>query len=541
MSTEYFRLTKPVAEAPKTGLSWPWQIFLFLIAAAAVVSRRPDAVLHAQFFAEDGMFWYADAYNIGWLHALFIPHTGYFQTLPRLTAALSLLLPLQFAPLLLNAIAIVIQVLPATLLLSSRLALWGPLYSRALMAAFYIALPNSHELDAAITEAQWHLALLAVLVVLAIAPQKRIWRAFDAITVIMSGLTGPFCLALFPISAFLWWKQRDRWRALLTGLLALCFVVQISALLLTGASTRSQAALGASPTLFFRMLAGDVYLGAIAGENHFAVTSHGLRLVLVGLLGSATLLYCFAKVNLPIRLFLVYCFTLFAASLKNPMISYDLPQWQVLASTPGLRYWFFPSLAFVWSAVWCAASAKAVVVRVVAGATLLFMLSGVRKDWNYPSFTDEDFPARAKQFESLPSGHVMEFALYPPGWTMQLTKNASMCGELPTGFVDQPKNGAAVSRVLLVAGWVISPEPAPRLNIFIDGILRSTALPSILRRDVDVKYPNSATKIKGWQVSVDVNNLSTGAHATEVIARLHNGCEAVIGSPSFKITPTPLR
>ena len=385
MSTDYFRLNSPVIQAERTGLSWQLQILIFLLAAGAVISRRPGAISHPQFFAEDGMYWYANAYNLGWFHALFIPRVGYFQTLPRLAAALSLLLPLRFAPLLLNLAAIVIQVLPVTVLLSSRMTAWGSLTVRALMAFTYIALPNSYELDAVITNAQWHLALLAALIVLA-APSKSLWRAFDAVAVLLSGLTGPFCLALFPLAAFFWWKRRDGWRLLLAGLLGICFIAQLSVFVSTGTAARSQASLGASAPLFFRMLVGDVYLGAIAGQNHLALHGNVLALAAIGLLASALIGYCFWKASLELRLFLIYCFVLYAASLKNPLISYDKPQWLVLEDAPGLRYWFFPMLALVWSAAWCIAPTGSRLFRILAGAALVLMLSGIAKDWEYLAF-----------------------------------------------------------------------------------------------------------------------------------------------------------
>ena len=50
----------------RTGLR-PWQQgILFLLACAVIVSRRPEAIFHAQFYAEDGHVWFADAYNLGW-------------------------------------------------------------------------------------------------------------------------------------------------------------------------------------------------------------------------------------------------------------------------------------------------------------------------------------------------------------------------------------------------------------------------------------------------------------------------------------------
>src|SRR3954452_9970320 len=144
-----------------------------VLAALAVISRRPDAIFNSQFFAEDGNVWFAEAYNNGWVRALAITHTGYFQTLPRLGAALALAVPLQHAPWVTNLIGLLLQVAPAIFLLSRRASNWAPLRIRILMAAAYIALPNTSELNVSITEAQWHLGLLACLVVLSRAPESR--------------------------------------------------------------------------------------------------------------------------------------------------------------------------------------------------------------------------------------------------------------------------------------------------------------------------------------------------------------------------------
>src|SRR5690242_13483628 len=98
-----------------------------LIFAYAVLSRRPDAFLNPPFFAEDGNVWFAEAYNFGWLRALFITHTGYFQTLPRLGAALALTVPLAHAPLVMNIIGLIVQIAPAVYLLSAKMSQWAPL------------------------------------------------------------------------------------------------------------------------------------------------------------------------------------------------------------------------------------------------------------------------------------------------------------------------------------------------------------------------------------------------------------------------------
>src|SRR6476659_827700 len=100
------------------GFRFPALFLSALVFAFAVLSRRPDALLNPQFFAEDGNVWFAEAYNFGWLKALFITHTGYFQTLPRLGAALAFAVPLAHAPLVMNLIGLLVQIAPAIHLLS---------------------------------------------------------------------------------------------------------------------------------------------------------------------------------------------------------------------------------------------------------------------------------------------------------------------------------------------------------------------------------------------------------------------------------------
>src|SRR5258708_12821630 len=60
-------------------------------------SRRPDAILNPQFYAEDGTYWYADAYHFGF-RCLFIPEAGYLLTVPRLLALFTPFFPFSFLP-----------------------------------------------------------------------------------------------------------------------------------------------------------------------------------------------------------------------------------------------------------------------------------------------------------------------------------------------------------------------------------------------------------------------------------------------------------
>src|SRR4051812_3305174 len=82
-----------------------------VVTIALIVSRRPDGIWHAQFWAEDGKIWYADAYNEGPLRALLFPAAGYLQSFSRLAAALSVAFDLRHAPLVMNVAAVLVQAL----------------------------------------------------------------------------------------------------------------------------------------------------------------------------------------------------------------------------------------------------------------------------------------------------------------------------------------------------------------------------------------------------------------------------------------------
>jgi hypothetical protein len=397
------------------------QWLVFFVAAIAVVSRRPDVVLHPQFYGEDGVVWYAQAYNLGWLHALSLPEGGYLNTLPRLAAALALLVPFHAAPLAMNLLGIVVQVLPVNVLLSPRCAAYGTLPVRLLAAAIYLALPNSNEVFVVITNAQFHLALVACLLGFASPPATWLGRIFDMGVFLVSGLTGPFCLVLLPLVAAFWWIRRSCWLITIMSVLAFAAIVQLNELLHTGDVARRVMDLGATPALFVRILAGHVYVGALIGRNGYAHWKPMTFLLPVALAGTALLVYSFLRAGLERKLFLLFCFSLFAASLWHPLASRPTAVWQLFLDSRGMRYWFFPMLGFLWSLVWSASEPGR--QRPVFSLVLLLLVRGAIFDWRQLEPPNLEFPSWARKFEAAPPGTLVEIPTLPEGWTLRLTKH----------------------------------------------------------------------------------------------------------------------
>jgi hypothetical protein len=396
---------------------------VFGLVMLLLFSRSPSLLTHAQFYAEDGMFWFAQAYNGGWLHSLTVPEVGYLNSMPRLAAGLALLVPLQWAPLVMATVGLIIQGLPVPILLSPRLRQWGPLPTRMLLAAIYVALPNAKEIQIVATNTQWHLALASVLVALAGSPRTRYGRVFDIVLLLASSFSGPFCIVLAPLVLLFWWLRRQPWSLVIFSLVSVAACVQIFLVLHT--APRMQNALGATPGNFLRLLGGNIVACALFGRFAFALKAPMAPLVAAAVLGLIIYLYCLRFASLEWKLFLVYCAGLYAAELRSPLVVGTGPVWDILLNNVSGRYWFFPMLAFLWSAAWCALNGRDRLFK-LAGTCILFTMSfGIIRDWSYAPYPDERFAISVERMREAKAGEHVIVPIPPAGWSMELVKRGS--------------------------------------------------------------------------------------------------------------------
>jgi hypothetical protein len=401
------------------------QAIAFSVAFLIVFSRRPDAILNAQFYAEDGRVWYLDAYNLG-LHSLFMPQGGYLNTLSRIVALIALLFPLFLAPLVMNLCAIVVQILPVNIFLSSRFS-GIPLKTRLLGSLLYLAIPNAAEIHATITNAQGHLALAACLVLLARPASGWGRRIFDGAVLVMISVSSPIGILLVPVAAVLWWKRRRGWSAFTLALLVPGALVDGLIALLSHGRQNSQN--GATFSRFAAILGRQVFFSSLLGQNSqdWLMQLHDLHLVEVcaTVTGLAVLLYALRYGQTELRLFILFAYAVLALALVHPLAGApDRPQWDWLC-VPGCgeRYYFLPMLAFLASLLWMASrKTTARALRNFAVALLLLLPIGVYQDWNYPPFNDLDFSQYAAQFEQAPAGTTIVIPINP-GWVLPLTKH----------------------------------------------------------------------------------------------------------------------
>lgn len=405
-------------------------ITLGLLCFAALVSRSPSVVFRPQFWAEDGQLFYQQAHALGFLHTLIIPYGGYLLTLPRLTAGLSLLLPLFLAPLLFNLVALLVQCLPAVYLFSARMQNIGPLPARILLAFLYIGVPNVAKVHGNLSNAQWHLAVLCCLILLAPPPRSARAAAFDVTVLSLGAFTGPFAICLLPVAVVVAWSRRDMWTVRRAGILCLGALV-VPATVLLSARPKPPAGLGASFPAFCRIVAFQVFVPVFRGVNNSAqLAQHPVLLSLVSYavtaVGLAVLTYVFLRGSMEVRCFLLFAAILLAASLAKPLASASEPQWLALQRQGSThRYWLMPELAVAVAVVWLAARAPNRIARAVSAALLCVMLIVDVAYWRLPDLPDLHFDTYVAAFKALPIGAHIQIPINPPGWSLELTKKPS--------------------------------------------------------------------------------------------------------------------
>ena len=423
-----------LSRGPRPGhatFEWPTPAVItavLLLAPAVVVLRRPDAITTPQFYAEDGTYWFADAYNRG-LGALLLSNAGYLQTLPRLVAVPAGHLGLVQGALLFNTVAIAVQVAPAGLLVSRRFSGFAPLRVRVALALAYVLLPNI-ELDANITNAQWHLAVLAVMILVARAPRHSGWRVADLTVLLLCGLTGPFSLLLVPAAAVLWWRAAGERRWYACAGLVLLSTLALQAVVFVQSHRGTGAALGASLANLVSIVSDRVVLaGSFGQEGHGRFHAQGRAFgtviaTLVMLAAALIVVLALRRASLQVRVFLLVCFGITAASLVSPLVPPgNLPAWSLFAVSDGAeRYFFSAELAWLVCVVIAVSAIPRAASRdLVAALMVLCFLSGPVLAWRYPAYADRHLADYDARLRSSPPGTVLAVPINPD-WTMTLTR-----------------------------------------------------------------------------------------------------------------------
>ena len=210
----------------------PFRAMLLLLFAVLVCARMPEIVLHGRFWAEEGRFFFFDAWTMRWEHALLTPVGGYLNIVANAAGVLAQRVPLRDAPFVTIAIALLFQSLPAVVLLTARDAWLEPPFV-LLGAVLVVAVPAAaDEVWLNSIHSQFHLAL-ADAIILALQPATGAVGRFRLLLLLLGPLAGPTALFLLPLFGLRFLSEPRlarswrRWRLMQLGCLALGTAVQL--------------------------------------------------------------------------------------------------------------------------------------------------------------------------------------------------------------------------------------------------------------------------------------------------------------------------
>ena len=285
----------------------------------------------------------------------------------------------------------------------------------------------SSELDVNITYSQFHLATLAILVILAPTPKPWYWKVFDLSVTTLCGLTGPFAYILLPVSLLWVFIRRGRFTLAICAVLAGTLAVQ---LFVGSLHPRAHYGLGASVATLLVILADRIILAGLfadQGHGHVFLTGSMHAVVfasLACLLALPVAVFAALRAPLELRMFALTALLIVIAGLASPIVSPHGNQWELLAnSSTGERYFFLAEVAWVTALMWAISRMPQRSLRWAAfGFGALAFASGLVAAWRYPPYLNFHWDAEARAITSAQPGAKLRLPIPPgAGWSIDIT------------------------------------------------------------------------------------------------------------------------
>lgn len=424
-------------------------------ALVLTVWRAPQYLVAPCFWAEDGLFYFAGAWNQSIVAGVVQRPSGYLQLYANLAASFAAWLvglgaiPLEAAPRVIALAALAAQLLPIALVVTAAESAWGGGWRRAAAVVLVLFGPRTGGMWLNATNSQYFLALAAVVVLLEPADVGTVRRRVHAAVIGLATLAGPVACLLTPL--FLWKVSRTRTPA--TGVAALAAVlgtaVQLGcvAVAAPGAfagrahelSTSTIVVVAWMRTIVLPVLGSDAALGFAARVVPSGVASPSLAMA-VALVVALVLLVVALALGAPpaVRWRLAGAYGLVTIG----SLAGALGDARSLLGTVegGARYVLVPSVLVLWlllanvSRAAPGRSAAMVVLLVVALVPSVWLWRQTMR-WNaaWPVWSDQVMAWRRHPNEPL---HI-----WPRGWTMRLVPRPG-AGVAPSRGSSGPVTGS---------------------------------------------------------------------------------------------------
>lgn len=191
---------------------WALPAATFLIAFILLGIRAPEALLHAEFWADDGAFYSAGL--LSGFASVLEPYGAFLVVGQRLVVLAETAVAPAWAPLIGNATQIALIAGLATYLACGRFE-W-PRRVGFTAAVLLVLAPVSYQLVGTLSHAIWPCLMFVGLVPLTTAPSSRAGRLTEAAALGLSAVTGPAAAMMMPL-----YLRGPRYRLVIVGMATL--------------------------------------------------------------------------------------------------------------------------------------------------------------------------------------------------------------------------------------------------------------------------------------------------------------------------------
>jgi hypothetical protein len=407
-------------------------VIAFGIGIAIFVARRPDIITNPQLWAEDGRVWFQDAYNLGAIPALWLTHTGYFQTFARLVFGIGLLFPIDYVPLWANAVALIFRGVPLVFLFSRRFH-WIDWRVKIILAVYYCLMPNLSEVHANITNTQTYLGIYLLLLILADRPASRLAVVHDVIALMLCGLSCPIIVFIVPCwllketadlfgTSFTWQHAVPRLLAPFPLVMFAVAAIQTAVFLLHGGSSRPRVPTGSTMTLLVEILDSWLFAGFVLPHQWRSVFSNPFISLAIFIPAVVILLAVLIRGDWRARSIILFSVIVLAATLKNPVISNTEPSWPFFLRGAGERYFVIPNLCWFGVLLYFVVLHFPRANPIVLGVSIPAMILALLPSFRMSPIPDVGFYRSVERFKAAKKADHVVIPIAPPGWHMTLIK-----------------------------------------------------------------------------------------------------------------------
>lgn len=389
-----------------------------------VVSRRPDIIHNAQFWAEDGYIFFKDAYEIGPINTIFKTSAGYFIVLIRIFAGLSLLFPIYYVPLFFNVLSICFFLLPVGIILSPRFRnIIKSKYLAFTIGFLYVGILNTEEIFGNLANIIWPLALAGFLVLFITPPKNTLQKAFDIAVLSSLGLSSPAGILLIPLACYLWFKNKSAQNKLNITVIAITSMLQVIAITFISHYQRIGSQNDGNFLDLVKIVDGQVFMGGLLGVEFVEFFyQNNLVLYVLFCLGNSLLIYALVKSPIWLKSLIIYSTLLLISMLFSlrPVDGHNI--WSLISySGAGQRYWMIPIIAWISSLIWIMFCSKPKLLKVISALLLLLLVWGFPTSWRIKPYDEINFQYYSRRFEEKRPGETFIMVINP-GWELKLKK-----------------------------------------------------------------------------------------------------------------------